>query len=76
MRELVEYVAKNLVDTPDDVHVSVVHGDHATIIELQVARDEMGKVIGRQGRVANALRSLVKVAGIRQGRRVILEISD
>ena len=74
MRELVEYVAKNLVDTPSEVRVNQIQGDHATVLELRVARDEMGKVIGRQGRVANALRSLVKVAGVRQGRRVILEI--
>ncbi|MBM3189699.1 MAG: KH domain-containing protein [Chloroflexi bacterium] len=75
MRELVEYIAKALVDRPDQVRVSVVRGDRTTIIKLDVAPEDKGWVIGRQGRVANAMRTLVNVAAANKGgRRAVLEI--
>ena len=72
--ELVEYVAKSLVDDPDSVKVEVVRGEDGTIIELHVAESDMGKVIGRNGSVAKALRTLLKVTSARSGEPVSLEI--
>ncbi len=73
-KDLVEYVAKSLVDDPDAVTVDVVEGDGATVIELHVAEEDMGKVIGRNGSVAKALRTLLKVTAARDGAPVQLEI--
>jgi len=73
-KELVEYVAKSLVDDPDAVKVEVIEEDGATVIELHVAPDDMGKVIGRNGSVAKALRTLLKVIAARDGELVSLEI--
>lgn len=73
-KELVEYVAKSLVDEPDEVKVEVVRGDEGTIVELRVAEADMGKVIGRNGSVAKALRTLLKVTAARDGEPVTLEI--
>ena len=72
--DLVEYVAKSLVDDPEAVKVEVVNGEEGTIIELHVAEDDMGKVIGRNGSVAKALRTLLKVTSARTGEPVSLEI--
>jgi predicted RNA-binding protein YlqC (UPF0109 family) len=72
--ELVEYVAKSLVDDPDAVTVETVETSGGTVIELRVADDDMGKVIGRNGSVAKALRTLLKVVGAREGESVGLEI--
>jgi predicted RNA-binding protein YlqC (UPF0109 family) len=72
--ELVEYVAKSLVDDPDAVTVEVVESEEGTIIELHVAESDMGKVIGRNGSVAKALRTLLKVTAARNGEPVSLEI--
>ena len=73
-KDLVEYVAKSLVDDPDAVTVDVVEEDGATVIELHVAEDDMGKVIGRNGSVAKALRTLLKVVSTREGEPISLEI--
>jgi predicted RNA-binding protein YlqC (UPF0109 family) len=73
-KELVEYVAKSLVDDPDAVKVTEVEDDEVTVIELHVAEDDMGKVIGRNGSVAKALRTLLKVTAAREGSSVQLEI--
>ena len=73
-KDLVEYVARSLVDDPDSVTVEVVEEDGATILELHVAEDDMGKVIGRNGSVAKALRTLLKVMATREGEAVSLEI--
>ena len=73
-RELVEYVAKTLVDDPDAVTVTEVRDADGTVIELHVAEDDMGKVIGRNGSVAKALRTLLKVTAARDGDSVTLEI--
>ena len=74
LKELIEYMAKSLVDDPDQVHVEEIEGTSATIYELRVGADDMGRVIGKQGRVANAMRTLLRAAAARQGRRVTLEI--
>jgi predicted RNA-binding protein YlqC (UPF0109 family) len=74
MKELIEYMAKALVDDPDQVQVEEIEGTSATIYELRVGPDDMGRVIGKQGRVANAMRTLLRAAAARQGRRVTLEI--
>ncbi len=74
MKELVEYIAKSLVDHPDQVRVTQVEGEQTIILELQVAHEDMGKIIGKEGRIANAIRTLVKVAAARQGKRAQLEI--
>jgi predicted RNA-binding protein YlqC (UPF0109 family) len=74
MKELVEYVARGLVEQPDDVRVTEIHQGNMIIYELEVAPDDMGKIIGRQGRVINALRSLVKAAAVRRGVRVNVEV--
>lgn len=74
MKELVEYIAKSLVDNPDDVEVTEIPGRTAVIIELKVAPDDMGRIIGKDGRVANAIRVLLRVVAAREGKRVTLEI--
>ena len=74
MKPLVEFIARSLVDDPDAVEVVQREAGRTTIVELTVAPDDTGKVIGREGRVAKALRNILRVAGNRQRRRVILEI--
>ena len=74
MKELVEYIAKSLVDNPDKVRVTEVQGSSATILELSVAEGDMGRVIGKSGRVVSAIRTLVHVSAAKQGKRVSLEI--
>lgn len=73
-QNLVEFVARSLVDEPDEVKVEVTRGERGTVIELHVAPDDMGKVIGRNGSVAKALRTLLKVIAARDGEPVSLEI--
>ncbi|MBQ3109017.1 MAG: KH domain-containing protein [Clostridia bacterium] len=74
MGELVKYIAQNLVDKPDDVKVEIKEGERATIIELSVAPEDMGKVIGKQGRIAKAIRTVVKAASIRENKKYVVEI--
>jgi uncharacterized protein len=74
VKPLVEYIARSLVDDPDAVEVHQREAGRTTILELHVAQEDTGKVIGREGRVAKALRNVVRVAANRQNRRVILEI--
>ena len=74
MKELVEYIAKSLVDDPSQVVVREIEGATSVILELSVAPDDMGRVIGRNGRVANAIRTLLRVIAAKQGKRVTLEI--
>ena len=74
MQELVEFLAKGLVDKPDEVHVERVERDGAVVLELHVAPDDVGKVIGRQGRTARALRTVVRASGARSNERALLEI--
>ncbi len=75
-KELVEYVARALVDEPDGVEVTVVEGEKSTIVELKVADGDLGKVIGKQGRIAKAIRTILSAAGTKTGKRVVLEIID
>jgi predicted RNA-binding protein YlqC (UPF0109 family) len=76
MKELVAYMAQALVDHPDEVRVEEVTGARSIIYELHVASSDMGRVIGKNGRVANAMRSLLRVASTRSGKRAILEIVE
>jgi uncharacterized protein len=73
-KELVEYVARSLVDDPEAVTVTQIEDEEGTVIELHVAEDDMGKVIGRNGSVAKALRTLLKVTAARDGGSISLEI--
>ncbi|MCY4375796.1 MAG: KH domain-containing protein [Spirochaetaceae bacterium] len=75
-KELVEFVARALVDEPDGVEVTVVEGEKSTIVELKVADGDLGKVIGKQGRIAKAIRTILSAAGTKTGKRVVLEIID
>ena len=74
MKELVEVIAKSLVDHPDEVVVTEPEKDNATIVELRVSPTDMGKVIGKQGRIAKAIRSLVKAAASKDDKKVVVEI--
>ena len=74
MKELVEVIAKSLVDFPDEVVVTETESEKGTILELRVAQSDMGKVIGKQGRIARALRTVVKAAATREKKKVIVEI--
>lgn len=74
MGHLVEIIAKGLVDNPEQVTVNEVEGNRSVILELKVAPEDMGKVIGKQGRIAKAIRTVVKAAATKQNKRVIVEI--
>ena len=76
MTEIVEYLAKRLVDEPDAVRVEEVERDGAVVLQLHVAPDDVGKVIGRQGRIARALRTIVRASAARRDHRVMLEIVE
>ena len=76
MKELLEYLAKALVDNPDDVEVEAIEGERSVILQLRVNPDDVGKVIGKQGRIAQALRTLVKAVATKQGKNAIVEILD
>ena len=76
MKELLTYVARNLVDNPDQVSVSQYAGDGETVLELRVAPEDMGMVIGRQGRIAKEIRTLIRSVAQRTGQRVSVEIID
>lgn len=74
MKEIVEVIAKSLVDHPDQVVVEQKDDDRMTVFELHVAQDDMGKVIGKQGRIAKAMRTVVKAAATRENKKVTVEI--
>lgn len=76
MRELIEYIAKALVDNPDDVAVSEVAGEVTSVIELRVAKTDLGKVIGKEGRTARAMRTLLTAASTKIKKRAVLEIIE
>ena len=76
MAELLEYLARQLVDEPDAVRVERVDQDDTVVLRLHVAEEDLGKVIGRQGRIARALRTIVRAGSAREQRRVQLEIVD
>lgn len=74
MKDLVEYIAKALADDPSQVRVSEIEGESSLILELRVGPEDMGRIIGKGGRTANAMRTLVRVLAAKQGKRVTLEI--
>lgn len=76
MKELLLYMAQNLVDNPNEVSVTETTEGEATVLELRVAPEDMGKVIGRQGRIAKEIRTIIKSVAQREGRRVSVEIVD
>ena len=76
MKELLLYMAKNLVDNPDAVSVNEISGEDGAVLELRVAPEDMGKVIGRQGRIAKEIRTIVKTVAQRDGVKVTVEIVD
>ena len=75
-KDLVEYIVKSLVDDPSAVKVAVIEGEKSTILELRVAADDIGKVIGKHGRIAKAIRTVLQAAAARGGRHTVLEILD
>ena len=75
-KDLVEYIAKSLVDDPAGVVVNVIEGEKSTILELRVSPDDIGKVIGKHGRIAKAVRTILSAAATKTGKRIVLEILD
>ncbi len=75
-KELVEYIVRSLVDHPEAVEVNVVEGEKSTILELRVSQDDLGKVIGKQGRIAKALRTILSATATKTGKHASLEILD
>jgi predicted RNA-binding protein YlqC (UPF0109 family) len=76
MKELLELIAKSLVDQPDDVEVREVEGEQTTVLELRVAREDLGKVIGKQGRTARSIRTILASAGMKLKKRIVFEIIE
>ncbi len=76
MKELITIIVKALVDRPDEVSVQEVQGEKTTVIELKVAQEDLGKVIGKQGRTARSLRTILNAAGTKMGKRCVLEIIE
>ena len=76
MKELIEYIAKALVDKPEEVSVRETEGERTTILELRVAQDDLGKVIGKEGRTARSMRVILNAAGTKLGKRCVLEILE
>jgi predicted RNA-binding protein YlqC (UPF0109 family) len=76
MKDLIAFIAKALVDRPDQVEVREVEGEQTSVIELHVAKEDLGKVIGKQGRTARAMRTLLSAASIKLRRRAVLEILE
>lgn len=75
-KDLVEYIAKSLVDDPDEVEVHIIEGEKSTILELRVSQDDIGKVIGKHGRIAKAIRTILSASATKTGKRIVLEILD
>ena len=76
MKDMLELIARALVDHPDDVSVSEVDGEQTTTLELRVSQDDLGKVIGKQGRTARAIRTIMATAGTKQRKRIVFEIIE
>ena len=75
-RELVSYMVKSLVDNPDQVEINEIEGEKSTILELRVVKEDIGKVIGKHGRIARAIRTIINASATKTGKRVVLEILD
>ncbi|PID78112.1 MAG: RNA-binding protein [Deltaproteobacteria bacterium] len=76
MKELIEYIAKSLVDEPDQVAVNEIEGNQTSVLELKVAKEDLGKVIGKQGRTARAMRTILSSASARYKKKIVLEIIE
>ncbi|MBA4358173.1 MAG: KH domain-containing protein [Proteobacteria bacterium] len=76
LRDMIEYIAKSLVDNPDEVKVTEIEGEQTAVLELKVAKEDLGKVIGKQGRTARAMRTLLGAASAKTKRRAMLEIIE
>lgn len=76
MKELIEFIAKALVDNPDQVKVSEIEGEKTSVFELSVSKDDLGKVIGKQGRTARAMRTILSAASTKVRKRAVLEIIE
>ena len=76
MKELVKYLAQALVDSPDEVSVSEVEGEQTSVIELRVAKDDLGKIIGKHGRTAQSIRTILSAASAKKRKRAVLEIVE
>jgi len=75
-KELVGYMVKALVDSPDQVEINEIEGEKSTILELRVKKEDIGKVIGKHGRIARAIRTIINASATKTGKRVVLEILD
>jgi len=75
-KDLVEFIARSLVDEPEQVEVAMIEGEKSTILELKVAEDDIGKVIGKHGRIAKAVRTILSASSSKSGKRFVLEILD
>jgi predicted RNA-binding protein YlqC (UPF0109 family) len=76
MKELVQYLARQLVNNPDAVEVKETHGETASVVELKVAKEDLGRIIGKQGRTAKSIRTILNAAASRANRKVVLEIVE
>ncbi|MCX5896743.1 MAG: KH domain-containing protein [Proteobacteria bacterium] len=76
MKELVKYIAKALVDSPDEVSVNEVEGEQTSVIELRVAKSDLGKIIGKHGKTAQSIRTILSAASAKLGKRAVLEIIE
>jgi len=76
VKELVQYLARQLVNNPDAVEVKETHGDTASVVELRVAKEDLGRIIGKQGRTAKSIRTILNAAASRANRKVVLEIVE
>jgi uncharacterized protein len=76
LRDMIEYIAKSLVDCPDEVRVTEIEGEQTSVLELKVAKEDLGKVIGKQGRTARAMRTLLGAASSKTKKRAVLEIIE
>ncbi len=75
-KELVGYMVRSLVDNPDQVEINEIEGEKSTILELKVVKEDIGKVIGKHGRIARAIRTIINASATKTGKRVVLEILD
>ena len=76
MKDLVELIARALVDKPEEVMVTAIEGNQATVLELKVAKEDLGKIIGKQGRTARSLRTIISAASAKERKRIVLEIVE
>ena len=76
LEKLVEFIAKRLVDKPEEVNISILSAEKTTVIELRVSKDDLGKIIGKEGKTAKAIRTILNAASAKMNKRVVLEIVE